>query len=139
MSIWGSGLTIMKWLASVAAALVLGMPSAAQADEATPNHGRIRRALERSVAAPVLSVTDRSIAEMAPVRQQRSQVGRPRDSVWNGALIGAGIGGVGGYIWARNICGSNDSECFAIAAPVGVLVGAGIGAVVGAVADALHK
>jgi hypothetical protein len=129
----------MKWLAAVVAAVVLGLPAAAQADERAPNYDRIRRALQRSVAAPVLSVTNRSIADMAPVRQQRAQVSRPRDSVWNGALIGAGIGGVGGYIWARNICGSNDPECFAIAAPVGVLVGAGIGAVVGAVADALNK
>jgi hypothetical protein len=61
-----------------------------------------------------------------------------RDSVWNGALIGAGIGGVGGAVWGRQMCGSNDSECFAIAGPVGILGGAGIGAAVGAIADALH-
>ena len=62
-----------------------------------------------------------------------------RDSVWNGLLIGAGIGTGGGYLWARDICGASDTECFAIAAPVGILGGAGIGAAVGALLDALHK
>jgi hypothetical protein len=61
------------------------------------------------------------------------------DSVWDGLLIGAGIGAGGGYFWARNICGSNDAECFAIAAPAGVLGGAAIGAAVGAVLDAFSK
>ena len=69
--------------------------------------------------------------------QDRAPGGR-RDSVWNGALIGAGIGAAGGVVWGRQICGSNDSECFAIAGPVGILGGIGIGAAVGAIADALH-
>lgn len=64
--------------------------------------------------------------------------GGHRDSVWNGLLIGGGIGAAGGAVWGRQTCGSNDSECFAIAGPVGVIVGAGIGAAVGAIADALH-
>ena len=58
-----------------------------------------------------------------------------RDSVWNGLLIGAGIGATGGYIWARHECG-NDQECAAITNPVGILAGAGIGAAVGAILDA---
>ena len=59
--------------------------------------------------------------------------------MWNGLLIGAGIGAGGGYLWARNICGSNDSECFAITARAGVLAGAGIGGAVGALLDALQR
>jgi hypothetical protein len=69
--------------------------------------------------------------------QERAPGGR-RDSVWNGTLIGAGIGAAGGAVWGRQTCGANDSECFAIAGPVGIAVGAGIGAAVGAIADALH-
>jgi hypothetical protein len=62
-----------------------------------------------------------------------------RDSVWNGLLIGGGIGAGSGYIWARSLCGTTDDECFAIAGPAGILSGIGIGAAIGAVADALHN
>jgi hypothetical protein len=68
---------------------------------------------------------------------QRTSSGR-RDSVWNGLLIGGSIGAAGGAVWGMKTCGPNDSECFAIAGPVGILVGTGIGAAVGAIADALH-
>lgn len=72
--------------------------------------------------------------------QPAVQGAAPSDSVWEGLLIGAGIGAVGGYIWAREICGgTDDTECFLISAPVGILGGVGIGALVGAVADKLHK
>ena len=63
---------------------------------------------------------------------------RPRDSVWNGTFLGAGVGAAGGAVWGLKTCGSHDSECFAIAGPVGVIGGAGIGAAIGAIADALH-
>ena len=69
--------------------------------------------------------------------QDRTSGGR-RDSVWNGTLIGAGVGAAGGAVWGLQTCGSHDTECFAIAGPVGTIVGAGIGAAVGAIADALH-
>ena len=74
----------------------------------------------------------------APLKTQERAPGGRRDSVWNGALIGAGVGAAGGAVWGLKTCGSNDTECFAIAGPVGVIGGAGIGAVVGAIADALH-
>ena len=74
----------------------------------------------------------------APLEVQERPSGRPRDSVWNGLLIGAGVGAAGGALWGLKTCGSNDDECFAIAGPVGIISGAGIGAAVGAVADALH-
>jgi hypothetical protein len=63
---------------------------------------------------------------------------RPHDSVWNGTFIGTGAGAAGGAVWGLKTCGSHDSECFAIAGPVGVIGGAGIGAAIGAIADALH-
>ena len=92
----------------------------------------IQPAIARVPSEPVTATTG------APARG-RSQRINDRDSVWNGLLVGAAIGAAGGYLWARNICGSNDAECFAIAGPVGVLTGAGIGAAVGAIADALHR
>jgi hypothetical protein len=69
--------------------------------------------------------------------RQNAQIKVQRDSVWNGLLIGAGVGAAGGYVWARHLCGSNDRECFTISAPVGVLGGAAIGAAIGAILDAL--
>src|SRR5262245_11204374 len=95
--------------------------------------------------SPVVGRPQKGAALVLPQREplpaleirDRAAGGR-RDSVWNGLLIGAGVGAAGGAIWGRNICGSNDSECLAIAGPVGILGGAGIGAVIGAIADALH-
>ena len=97
--------------------------------------------------APILSPTHKGVRASLLLPDRRSlptpgfaqEGGVRRDSVWNGTLIGAGIGAGGGFIWARNMCGSNDSECVAIATPVGMLGGIGIGAAVGAIADALHK
>jgi hypothetical protein len=71
------------------------------------------------------------------LKAQERTPGAQRDSLWNGPLIGAGIGAAGGAVWGLQTCGSNDTESFAIAGPVGILGGAGIGAVVGAIADAL--
>jgi hypothetical protein len=95
--------------------------------------GGERQSIRRSLVLP----DARSLPPLATARQTAPD--HRRDSVWNGALIGAGIGAGGGYVWAHNICGSNDDECFAIAGPVGILSGIGIGAALGAVADALHK
>ena len=107
------------------------------AEELKPDYARMRRALERD--RPALIIPSAAPELRARVRQGQPDP-RPRpDSVWEGLLIGAAVGGVGGYVWARNICGSNDTECFVITAPVGILGGAGIGALVGAVADKLHK
>jgi hypothetical protein len=108
-----------------------------------------RQSNQRVRVSPIISRTRQGVAASlllpgsgslpAPVRVRQDRPAERRDSVWNGALIGAGIGAGGGFIWARNMCGTNDSECFLISAPVGILGGIGIGAAAGAVADALHK
>ena len=98
----------------------------------SPIVGPARKGVRASLALPQRESLP------ALLRAQDRAPGGRRDSVWNGALIGAGIGGVGGAVWGRQTCGSNDSECFAIAGPVGILGGIGIGAAVGAIADALH-
>jgi hypothetical protein len=73
------------------------------------------------------------------LRTQAPEAPRRRDSVWDGVLIGAGIGAAGGAVWGVTTCGTTDDECFAIAGPAGIITGAGIGAAVGALADALHR
>jgi hypothetical protein len=60
------------------------------------------------------------------------------DPLWNGVVIGVGVGAAGGYAWGRDMCG-DDEECSIRAIPVGILGGALIGGAVGAIADALHK
>jgi hypothetical protein len=141
-----------RWLACLSVALLLpGSVSEASAEEhsalrecrdsSRPCAGdlnRLRRALQRPavLATPRVRTFD---APAAPSVRRQSALPQRRDSVWNGALIGAAIGGAGGYLWARNICGgTDDTECFVISAPVGILGGIGIGAAAGAIADALH-
>lgn len=104
-----------------------------------PDYRRIRIALERPATRSRFAVSALSISAIRPARSQAVVRSGRRDSVWEGLLIGAGIGAAGGYLWGRNQCGPNDSECFAIAGPVGVLGGIAIGATVGAIVDALHN
>ena len=97
----------------------------------SPIVGRSRNGVLASLVLP----QRKSLPALA---KQEGVSGGPRDSVWDGTLIGAGFGAAGGAVWGWNTCGSNDNECFAIAGPVGIIGGAAIGAAVGAVADALH-
>jgi len=97
----------------------------------SPIIGPTRRGVRASLVLPQRE-------SLPPLLNAQRAAGARRDSVWNGTLIGAGIGAAGGTVWGLNTCGRNDSECFAIAGPVGIVVGAGIGAAVGAIADALH-
>lgn len=65
--------------------------------------------------------------------------GKHIDSLWNGALIGAGVGAVGAWIFTRANCGpaGYDDECTYIAAPVGVVIFVPAGAIGGAIIDRL--
>jgi hypothetical protein len=133
----------MKKAASLMVLSVLFWASTAAASEDTytPSLDRIRAGLAREAPQPERGIKPED-NEKAPVARSQTRfepVRERRDSVWNGALIGAAAGAGGGYIWAHNICGPNDSECFAIAGPVGILTGAGIGAAVGAIVDLLHR
>ena len=124
------------------AAVALFGVSPVCAEDYTPSCERIRAGLERPAHASVFPA-EKAVKGVVSARASQA-VAQPvrsgrKDSVWDGALIGAAAGAGGGYLWARNICGANDAECFAIAGPVGVLSGAGIGAAVGAIVDALHR
>jgi hypothetical protein len=61
------------------------------------------------------------------------------DSVWNGAVIGAGAGVAGAWIFTRVNCGPRgyDKECSAIAAPLGFVLFVPGGAIAGAIIDRL--
>jgi hypothetical protein len=126
--------------AIVIALLVAALGSSMAWAESAPasagpvDYSRIHRELQRT---PATWAQPAALAKAV----QGTQAGVPerRDSVWNGALIGGGIGAAGGYVWAHWICGANDSECFAIAGTVGIIGGAAIGLAAGAIADALHK
>jgi hypothetical protein len=98
----------------------------------SPIVGRARKGVRASLLLPQRGSLP------APLNAQERAPGGRRDSIWNGTLIGAGVGAAGGAVWGLTTCGSNDSECFAIAGPVGIIGGAGIGVAVGAIADALH-
>jgi hypothetical protein len=129
---------MLKSIVASTLLILLAFPAIARAEDVRDYRG-IRAALARSDAPPRLAVRTASLSAIGPARRQAVVKGGQRDSVWDGLLIGAGIGAVGGYQWGRHICGSNDSECFAIAGTVGVLGGIAIGATIGAVVDRLHN
>lgn len=108
----------------------------ARADEYAPRYDRIRAALQRDAGEARIDV---SAAPSPEVRRtpQAATIRKQKDPIWQGALIGLAAGAAGGYLWARNQCGSNDKECTYIAMPIGVSVGAAVGAIAGAIVDAL--
>jgi hypothetical protein len=126
--VWNVGIValIFGLVANAAVAQTVGQSAAA-----SPVVAPARKAARPSLVLPRPESLPR-------LKSQDASVPRRRDSVWNGALIGAGIGGGAGAIWGLGVCGSNDTECFAIAGPVGIIGGAAIGAAAGAIADALH-
>lgn len=66
--------------------------------------------------------------------------GKSGDKLWNGMLIGAGVGAaVGMLIAPPAFCGNNDSECAAIVrVAIGLpAIAGGVG--IGALVDGLHK
>jgi hypothetical protein len=128
--------------AVIALALLPGSPQLARAAEYTPRLDRIRAAVAADRRLPVadrrLPVLVNAGTPVAAPATARRAPARRRDPLWNGILIGLGAGIGGGYLWARNTCGSNNRECDFRAYPVGVVAGAGIGAAAGAIIDALR-
>ena len=113
---------------------VIGSPNVGVAAEYAPDTSRIRSRLAKTA---VIRVTALPASSTDPLKQPSAGVrSGERDSVWNGLLIGAGVGAGAGYVWARSQCGGNDAECSAITNPVGIIVGGAIGAAVGAILDA---
>jgi hypothetical protein len=118
-----------RTLTLILLAALLGFPTLSSAEDYAPDLTRIRAGLLTN--GPIATSVRRETSVASATPPQRGN----RDSVWNGILIGAGMGAAGGYTWARHECG-NDAECAAITNPVGILAGLGIGAAIGAVLDA---
>jgi hypothetical protein len=93
----------------------------------------LRRAIETALRVP------------APGAKQAPPVAAGRDSLWNGVLIGAGIGAVaGGLSAASGDCDGPDyvGACDFVAVPAigaGILLGGLLGAGVGAIVDMLIR
>jgi len=71
------------------------------------------------------------------VQNQAPGSQRRRDSLWNGAVIGAGLGAIAGAVAGTAIVECSECAGFNVPLTFGV-VGAGIGAAIGAGIDALH-
>jgi hypothetical protein len=132
---------------SIPVTVVVAMLSCVSVGAADPSAAaleRIRAGVDRGARMSRLSIT-KPVVDSRERRtrrggsEQSGAIANQRDSVWNGALIGAAAGAGGGYLWARNLCGSNDTECSYRAVPAGVLGGAGIGAAIGAILDFFQR
>ena len=74
------------------------------------------------------------------VAQAQSNQNDDRDKLWNGVVIGAGVGAaVGMFVFPQYFCGAQDTECSTIVrATMGLIsIGAGIG--IGALVDGLQS
>jgi hypothetical protein len=88
------------------------------------------------VAAAVLAAPPAATLQ-SPAPQPAPRMVKQIDSVWNGAVIGAGIGAVTGYVWGRELCGGDDDECLIRSVPVGLVIFTPAGAAAGALIDRL--
>ena len=134
----------------VAIALVLAVPSRSFAD-ATPSR-LIRPAVSAAAirtrspfdAESLRHAVETALRAPAPAAQRVAPVAAGRDSLWNGVLIGAGIGAVlGGVAGARGECSTGVSSDCDLLAPAavgtGIVIGGLMGAGIGAVVDLLIR
>ena len=85
----------------------------------------------------LLLVMTLALPNAAPAQTNQND---DRDRLWNGVLIGAGVGtAVGMFVLPQYFCGAQDTECSAIVrATIGLIsIGAGIG--IGALVDGLQS
>lgn len=124
-------------LLSVSCLLACLVPASAFAQPFSPDPALGR--LERAVRATAPALAE---ATAAGPRDWRQASGPRRDSVKNGAIIGAVIGGVGLGIFMTYVChalvDSDPPECWKVGL-VGGVAGAGIGGLAGAGIDALFQ
>jgi hypothetical protein len=93
--------------------------------------------LKSFAAALALSAVASSADAQSPTTTAKPE--KHIDSLWNGALIGAGVGAVGAWIFTRANCGPRgfDDECSLIAGPIGTAIFVPAGAIGGAIIDRL--
>ena len=123
---------------------ILAGPSSARAAELTPRAPLSAASIARAVAGELASEVAGSARP--PQTATPTPLSPKRDSLWNGVLIGAGVGAAVGAISAASDDRGNDDDfgggCATLAGPAtgaGLAVGALIGAGIGALVDALIK
>ena len=79
----------------------------------------------------------RKAAGSASPRRQSATLSRRRDTLWNGVLVGAGVGALLGVVGGQALIECSECAGFNVPLTFGVL-GAGVGAGVGAGIDALR-
>jgi|SoiMethySBSTD1v2_1073268.scaffolds.fasta_scaffold41756_1 hypothetical protein len=133
---------IRTMVAGVAAMLCFSTIARAQSASEPPEHGqaagligefKLHDVLEKEVA--------RAETAQFTATASATRTGRPRrDSVWNGVLIGAGVGALAGFGLGRSLdspaCPRSGIEC-GQGAIVGTVGGAFWGAIGGWITDAL--
>jgi hypothetical protein len=82
--------------------------------------------------------TSETLAALTAASGQTPSQPRRRDSLWNGVIIGAGLGAIAGAVSGTAIADCSECAGFNVPLTFGVL-GAGIGAALGAGIDALHE
>lgn len=90
--------------------------------------------------AAILALSSPAIAQEALPTTEAAQarfLPPQRDSVWNGALIGVGVGAAGAWVFTRANCGpaGHDKECAMIAGLASTVTFIPAGAIGGAVID----
>jgi hypothetical protein len=114
---------------ATAVLLVALMPSAALA-QASKEHGGARIAIPISSGPLYLSAV-RKAEELAETRDPQAQ---PKRRIGHPVLLGATIGGTGGFVLNATQCRTGESFCTgagnALMAGIGAAIGAGIGALI---------
>jgi hypothetical protein len=120
-------------------ALALAVPVAFVCTSAAAQTGA---APLRGIHRPIETASDRDNGA-ATVRgwsggQSANQLAPRRDSLWNGTLVGAGLGALLGSVAGITLLDCSECAGFNVPLTFGVL-GAGVGAGLGAGIDALHS
>jgi hypothetical protein len=128
-----AGFTAMLCFSTAAAAQSASEPIQHGQSAGSVGEFKLHDVLEKEVARAEL-------AQLAATAPAKITARRHRDSVWNGVLIGAGVGALAGFGLGRSIdspaCPRSGIEC-GQGAIVGTVGGAFWGAIGGWIADAL--
>ena len=119
-------LCLPTFAAAQAAAAILSRsaPASSAEPDRTPDHGRV-------------SPSDRKTAGPPSPRRASGAPLQRRDSLWNGVLIGAGLGALAGAVGGQAALECSECAGFNVPLTFGV-IGAGVGAGIGAGIDALR-
>lgn len=99
------------------------------------DRAQVRGRFERVEASRILLRTGDGVREYG--ENEVREIRRRGDRLWNGALIGAGAGGLGGAVFASGRPGCERGDDASFCRGIGFLLGVPLGAIVGVSVDAL--